>query len=166
MWRHTAVIDMFELQEFLVAFALLIALPLLTRPASWRVLTRVATSVDHWATAHGRRTDDRDREDDDLWLMYRRDKLSADLRRVEGLLATDTWMSATRQLGNRLAYDQLIDELRRIPEVFPISFQPQTVDSWDRSRSEQLWRAPAINDYSAQSPTVEVLDIGWGRHKG
>jgi hypothetical protein len=159
------VIDMLHLDEYLIAFALFVVLPLLTRPGSWRVLGRLATRVDDWAIARGKRTDDPDRDDEDLWLMYKRDKLSADLRRVERLLATDTWMSATRQLGNRLAYDQLIDELRRIPDVFPISFQPQALDSWDESQVERLWRAPAVNGYSAQSPTVEVLDIGWGHHK-
>jgi hypothetical protein len=49
-------------------------------------------------------------------LLHRRQKLGADLRRVEHLVATD--MSATRQLGNRLAYEQLLDELRRTPDVF------------------------------------------------
>jgi len=129
---------MLHLDEYLIAFALFVVLPLLTRPGSWRVLGRLATRVDDWAIARGKRADDPDRDDDDLWLMYKRDKLSADLRRVECLLATDTWMSATRQRGNRLAYDQLIDELRRIPDVFPISFQPQALDSWDESQVERL----------------------------
>jgi hypothetical protein len=156
---------MLELQGYALAFALFVVLPLLSRPVTWRVLGRVATSVDDWATAHGRGTDDLDRDEDDLWLTYKRDKLCADLRRVERLLATDMWMSATRQLGNRLAYDQLNDELRQIPDLSPTSFQPQTFDSWDESEVERLWRAPAVNGYSAQSPTVEVLEIGWGRHK-
>ena len=159
-------IDMLHLDEYLIAFALFVVLPLLSRPRSWRVLTRLATRFDEWGAARGRRADDRERDDDDLWLMYKRDRLSADLRRIEHLLATDMWMSATRQLGNRLAYDQLIDELRRIPDVFPTSFQPQVLDSWDESQVEQLWRVPAVNGYSAQSPTVEILDIGWGRRKG
>jgi hypothetical protein len=156
---------MLELQEYAAAFALFVVLPLLSRPVSWRVLARVATSVDDWAAARGRRTDDLDRDEDDLWLIYKRDKLYADLRRIERLLATDMWMSATRQLGNRLAYEQLNDELRHLPDVFPTSVLPQTIDSWDESEVERLWRAPAINGYSAQSPTVEVLEIGWGRHK-
>jgi hypothetical protein len=62
-------------------------------------------------------------------LLHRRQKLGADLRRVEHLVATD--MSATRQLGNRLAYEQLLDELRRTPDVFPSSFQFQNFESWD-----------------------------------
>ncbi len=154
---------MLHLDEYLIAFTLFVVLPLLSRPGTWRVLTRLNTRFEDWATARSRRVDGRD--DEDLWLMYKRDKLSADLRRVEHLLATDMWMSATRQRGNRLAYDQLLDELRRIPDVFPISFQPQAVDSWDESQVERLWRVPAVNGYSAQSPTVEILDIGWGRRK-
>jgi hypothetical protein len=160
------VIDMLHLDEYLIAFTLFVVLPLLSRPGTWRVLARLASRLDDWTTARDRRTDDQERDDDDLWLMHKRDKLSADLRRVEHLLATDMWMSATRQLGNRLAYDQLVDELRHIPEVFPISFQPQVLDSWDESQVERLWRAPAVNGYSAQPSTVEILDIGWGRRKG
>src|SRR5215204_952540 len=125
---------MLHLDEYWIAFGLFVVLPLLSRPGSWRVLGRLATRVDDWAIARGRGTDDPDGDDVDLWLMYKRDKLSA--------------------------------ELRRIPDVFPISFQPQALDSWDESQVERLWRAPAVNGYSAQSPTVEILDIGWGHYKG
>ena len=60
----------------------------------------------------------------------------------------------------------LINELCRIPDVFPIGFQLQTLDSWDESQVERLWSAPAVNGYSAQSPTVEILHIRWGHQKG
>ena len=53
------------------------------------------------------RPGDLDREAVELSQVLRRQRLCADLRRVEHLIATDTWMSATRQLGNRLAYEQL-----------------------------------------------------------
>lgn len=48
--------------------------------------------------------------------LTRRERLLADLERVRRLLATDTGMSAVRQLGNRLAHDQLLRELRETPE--------------------------------------------------
>ena len=65
------------------------------------------------------RPDDVDQEAEELWRAARRERLCADLRRVERLIATDTWMSATRQRGNRLAYQQLLDDLRHTPDVLP-----------------------------------------------
>jgi hypothetical protein len=56
--------------------------------------------------------------------------------------------------------------INEIPDVFPISFQPQTLDSWVESQVEQRWRARAVNGYSAQSPIIEILRIQWGQHKG
>ena len=51
--------------------------------------------------------------------MARRRQLTEDLRRIEQLLLHDETMSATRQLGNRLARDQLLVSLARIPDVLP-----------------------------------------------
>jgi hypothetical protein len=157
-------IEMLGMPEYFVAFGLFVVLVLLTRPVSWRVLARIATWVEGRAAVHNSGTDDPDRDDDAL-LMYRRDKLCADLRRIEHLLATDMWMSATRQLGNRLAYDQLVDELRRIPEL-PSSFERQTLDWWNESSSQPVWDGPlTTNGYSEKAPAVEILEIGWRRHK-
>lgn len=100
----------------------------------------------------------------ELWLMARRRQLTEDLDRIERLLRHDQHMSATRQLGNRLARDQLIASLARIPDLLP---------GRDRSlayavvpRSE-----PLADDRAAPSPvlaaggrTVEVLEVGgWRR---
>lgn len=50
------------------------------------------------------------------YAVTRRERLLADLDRVRRLLVTDVGMSAVRQLGNRLAHDQLLRELRELPE--------------------------------------------------
>jgi hypothetical protein len=156
---------MLGMPEYFVASGLFVVLALLTRPVSWRVLARLATWVDGRAAVHHSGTDDPDRDDDAL-LMYRRDRLYADLRRIEHLLATDMWMSATRQLGNRLAYDQLLDEIRRIPDM-PSSFERQTVDWWNESKSQPIWGGPlTTNGYAEKPPAVEILEIGWRRPKG
>lgn len=157
-------IEMLGMPEYFIAFGLFVVLALLTRPVSWRVLTRLATWVDGWAAVHASGTDEPDR-DDDVLLMYRRDRLCADLRRIEHLLRTDMWMSATRQLGNRLAYDQLVDELSRIPDL-PSSFERQTLDWWNESKSQPLWGDPlTTNGYSEKTPAVEILEIGWRGQK-
>ena len=155
---------MLGMHGYVVVSGLFIVLALLSRPVSWRVLARFATWFDGRVAVRHSGVDDPDRDDDAL-LMYRRDRLCADLRRIEHLLATDAWMSATRQLGNRLAYDQLVDELRRIPDM-PSSFERQTLDWWNESKSQPLWGGPlTTNGYSEKPPAVEILEIGWRRQK-
>jgi hypothetical protein len=67
-------------------------------------------------------------------------------------------MSATRQLGNRLAREQLLVSLARIPDVLP-------------GRDRYAAYVPLPYEAAAPSPalanrtaSVEVLDVGgWGR---
>lgn len=47
------------------------------------------------------------------WAVERLGRLRADLERVRVLLLDDEWMSATRQVGNRLAYERLVVDVRR-----------------------------------------------------
>jgi hypothetical protein len=98
-----------------------------------------------------------------LWLMERRRKLCDDLRRVERLVATDSWMSATRQRANRIAYHQLVDDLRHTPEVSSTIFQ--TFGPWDESAIEPGFPRLINNAASQKPPTVEVLEIGWHRRR-
>jgi hypothetical protein len=151
----------------LVVFGLLVVLLLLLLllrwPASRRALARLARRVSDWATTHWSRAEEWDSDERALWQMERRSRLCADLRRVERLLATDTWMSATRQLGNRIAYHRLVDDLRDMPEVLPTIFQ--TFGALDESTFEPPSRWLSNAGYSPQPPTVEILEIGWGRRR-
>jgi hypothetical protein len=135
----------------------------LTGPGTRRVVGQLAERFDDWWTGHRTRTEERDRDEEEVWLMHRRHKLCADLRRVEHLLATDMWMSATRQLGNRLAYQQLLDELRRTPDVFPTIPQLQRFDSYDEPTVEPRSWGLASHGLSGQPRTVEILEIRWDR---
>ena len=102
-----------------------------------------------------------EREHAELWLMARRRQLTSDLRRIESLLLHDDWMSATRQLGNRLARDQLLVSLARIPELLPAqdryfgynAVTPPAADAPD---------AAAPSPWASPRSSVEVLDVvGW-----
>ena len=94
----------------------------------------------------------------ELWLMARRRQLTEDLHRIEQLLLHDAGMSGTRQLGNRLARDQLVVSLARIPDLLP-------------GRDRYTAYAPLPYEMAAPSPalarratSVEVLDVsGWRR---
>ena len=149
-----------------VVYSLVVLLLVLLRiPVTQRLLVSSARRVGDWAKTHYARAEERDPDEDAMWLMERRRRLCADLRRIEHLLATDTWMSATRQRGNRLAYNQLVDDLRRMPVAVSTIFEPQTFDPWNESTIEpSYWRLPS-DGFRPQSPTVEVLEIGWGRRR-
>lgn len=160
---YLAVIDMVGLTDFLIVFALFVALLLLSRPVVQRLLVRLAGHVRDWATAHFERSEVRDHDEDELWLMERRRKLCADLRRVEHLIATDTWMSATRQRGNRIAYDRLVDDLRHTPDVTPAIFETFGSSGEFTIEPQSRW---LTNDGSWRQPrTVEVLEIGRTRRR-
>lgn len=131
-----------------VLFALAVAVTY-ERPRVWLV-----TGMQGLAARYGRpeHTPAWEQEHAELWLMARRTKLTADLRRIEQLLLHDATMSATRQLGNRMARDQLIASLARIPDLLP-------------GRDRFLVDAPAVSPVfttTARTHSVEVLDVsGW-----
>jgi hypothetical protein len=164
--QRSVVIDMHGLDNSLVVvLGLFVVLFLLAQPVTVRVLVRPARRVGEWVMTHWKRTEKLDSEEVELWLVERRRKLWADLRRVEHLVATDTWMSATRQRGNRIAYNRLVDDLRHIPEVLPTIYQAETFDPWDESPIDPRSIAMANNGPRRQQPTVEFLELGWRRRR-
>jgi hypothetical protein len=161
--QHTAVIGMPALDGSFVVLAVFIFLLLLTRPTPRGVVVRLVRRATDWATTHRRKTEESDYEENELWLMERRRRLCADLRRVEHLLATDAWMSATRQRANRIAYYRLVDDLRHTPDVSPTIFQ--NFGRWDELDMDPRYPRLINNGASQRPPTVEVLEIGWGRRR-
>jgi hypothetical protein len=99
----------------------------------------------------------------ELWLMARRRQLNQDLRRIDQLLLHDAGMSATRQLGNRLARQQLLVSLAQIPDVLPgrdrySAYEPE---SYEPVSYELAAPSPAT---AGRRASVEVLDVsGWRR---
>ncbi len=160
--------------------------PIVAVPAVSRALRRQAERTNEWATAREARKAALDPEQEKLWQWTKRRRLCAALDRIEKLLATDSWMSATRQLGNRLAYEQLLAELRRTPDVFADDLQPVGATPWAPARTGRAWRARPVVDgwddrdfavgWSVSAPSaaafssgtsgpgsVEVIEIGWRR---
>jgi hypothetical protein len=155
--------QMYQLDgSWFAVVGLFLALLLLSKPRVWRVVVRLAGVVAEWATTHWKRADEADREEEELWQMERRRRLYDDLRRVEHLVATDSYMSATRQRANRIAYNRLVYDLRHTPDVFPTA-QPQTFGTWYESDIDPRSTTLINKGYSKQQPTVEVLEIGWRR---
>jgi hypothetical protein len=148
-----------ELRDWLVLFALILALPLLARPFIRRQLSRLGGVIFDRLS----RPAELDREAEELWSVLRRERLCADLRRVEHLIATDTWMSATRQLGNRLAYAQLLDDLKHTPDVLPAVSGLGEVDGWTAFPPTVEPAFPSASYASRNAPKIEILEIGWRR---
>ena len=162
-----AVIDMAAVSGSWVVYGLVVLLLILLHiPVTQRLLVSLARRGSDWTKTHHARAEERDPDEDAMLLMEQRRRLCADLRRVEHLLATDTWMSATRQRGNRLAYNQLVDDLRRMPVAVSTIFQPQTFDPWDEPAVEPSYWRLRNDGFRPQPPTVEVLEIGWDRRRG
>ena len=151
---------MLDVSQWLAIVTLFVLLPVLTWPETVRVLSRLANRLNDWATTHAAATEEKDEDEVQLWLVHRRRQLGADLARIEHLIATDTWMSATRQRGNRLAYAQLLDDLRRTPDVF----EPHSFDPWDATTADSGRFRFSGTGQTQQPSTVEVLEIGWRRH--
>lgn len=143
-----------QLAEWLSFAVLLVLVPIvLTRQWFLRFVTgermeRVRT----WASGR------MNAEDEPEELVFyraqaRAERMRADLRRIKHLVATDTYMSAVRQLGNRLAYEQLLEQLRREPELLP----PNDAADWST-----VVRSPeSVRIVQADNRSVETLDIGW-----
>jgi len=145
--------------SWFVLIGLFVMLLMLTKPRVWRAAVWLGGRVGEWATTHWKRAEEADRKEEELWQMERRRKLCDDLRRVEHLVATDSYMSATRQRANRIAYHRLVYDLRHTPEVFPT----QTFGTWYESDIDPRSTTLINKGFSKQQPTVEVLEIGWRR---
>ena len=142
--------------DLIIIAILFVIAVLLTRDRSRAWLIAQGSEI---AGRYGRpeHTPEWELEHAELWLMARRRQLSEDLARIERLLLHDASMSATRQLGNRLARDQLLVSLARIPDVLP-------------GRDRSFVYEPLPYETSAASPalgrraaSVEVLDVGGWR---
>ncbi len=99
----------------------------------------------------------------DLYRVVRREKLQADVERLRRLLAIDMSMSATRQLGNRLAYDWLLRELERVREPSPYRAPEGVFETWSTSALPAQTSDLRSSYASPGTTTVEILEIGWRR---
>ena len=98
----------------------------------------------------------------DMYLARQREKLYADLARLRRILATDEEMSATRQLGNRIAYDWLLHELDRRRRLGGSIVAYDALDDWSTAVAPSPVAAtPAMMSGPRSRSTVEVMDIGW-----
>ena len=131
-----------------VFVGLIVLARLLVSRLALRVLAPRLRRLGDWAVDRMNRPEELDPEAEEMALYLRRQRLAAQLDRVRRLLPVDEHMSATRQIGNRLAYDSLVADLARLPEVYPVSPVTPTTSE--------------IRHDQRRGSTVEVLDVvGW-----
>lgn len=146
----------------LVMFVVLLGFVVLASretPRAWLVRAGKALAT---RFTHPEHTPEWELEQAELWLMARRRQLIEDLSRIERLLSCDESMPATRQLGNRLARDQLIASIARIPEVLPGRDRSlATSPAYEALAYDRPAPSPAL---ATRGPVVEMLDVsGWRR---
>jgi hypothetical protein len=138
-----------QIVGWIVFVALVVLARLLTTAPARRILgPHVRRLVDR-GLERLNRPEEVDPEVEELRIVRRRQELSAHLDRVRRLLATDMTMSATRQAANRLAYAWLLDELARIPNIYPAMVSSPSVS--------------LISHDPRRGSSVEILEVGWRR---
>ena len=148
--------DPHQVVGWLLFVGLFIGLPLLSRRSVRNFLGPPMIRLGSWTMAQLRPDGDPDEEADDLSKVLRRQQLYAEVHRLQRILATDESMSATRQIANRLAYRQLQRELEITPDVYAEMPDHLTATRWNPS---------TLSPHHQVAPTVEILEIGWRRHR-
>ena len=164
-------LDVAGLVIWLVVAVALIAVPLIAanpEETQRRLGPRVMGLLER-AAARLRPEDEPDPLAEALRAQLRREKLVADVQRLRRLVANDMHMSATRQLGNRIAYASLVAELEALREAPPTyawtdaglaAAAAVPVPQWqdDLVLSAPTPRLP--RDSGQRAPAVEVLELG------
>jgi hypothetical protein len=144
-------------------FGLVVALRLLdTRPGRRFLRARFGRLTTWWA-ARQSALPAVDAELDELSLVLRRQQLTAAIERLRRILATDEYMSATRQIANRIAYRGLLHDLENTPDVlYGMHDDGMHDDTTDRWAATVLAVQSGSYD-SRRAAAAETLEIGW-RH--
>jgi hypothetical protein len=157
--------DLRELGYWLFVTGVFVAIPFLVKrrttdgpdSSDWR------SRLSAWAVDRVTPVRECDPLAEELAKVLRGEKLRRDVQRLQRIIATDMSMSATRQLGNRIAYDWLLRELEKMRGTWQETPSSAAMDSWSVSalpiqsadlRSSHDWQRP---------PTVETIEIGWRR---
>ena len=144
-------------------FAVVLCLPLVVRLL---LVPRIGRPVRAWSASLGEQlwTHLREREEPDeqvlqRWALARLDELERHLARVRQLVVSDDDMSATRQLGNRIALERLLVDAAAAFDAAPDRVDDPPRPAWRPSSPVRYLAGPACVAASA----VEVLEFGPGQ---
>ena len=144
-----------------VAWAVFFGLVLVARVLTTRVAVRFLgprlKRLVEWWMARPRPRSESEAEFDELRAVLRRQQLTSAIERLRRILATDEYMSATRQIANWIAYRGLLHDLENTPDVLP--GLDDDIDCWAATVT-----AVQSGSYgSRRASAAETLEIGWRR---
>lgn len=155
--------DGHELVAWIALTVLLLAIVLIQFDFARRALA----SLGDWVLVEITAEPEVDQDAVDLYHALRRQRLLEHVARLRRILADDSHQSAVRQLGNRLAYGQLLAELAELGEArrLPLTTADKYADSFAEPDvyAERTWSptvAVAGRGGGRYAPRVEVLDLG------
>jgi len=94
------------------------------------------------------------------WAAVRLEQLRGHLERVRRLILDDEWMTATRQVANRMAHEHLVRDVREA-EVALEAFGPLE-PVWAVAAQPSLAASRFAYSAPAARPVVEVIEFGPG----
>jgi hypothetical protein len=144
----------------MTGLVVMLCLPFLVWLLSQSWMRRLLRPVGLWLWARVNPVTEPDAASLELWHALRRQQLQRDLDRVRRLIADDAWMSATRQVGNRMAYEQLLAELADLGPAPAL----QPADVWTLSPTSTPMPSSALlaGPLPPSTPYVEILELGPG----
>ena len=145
-----------------VAFCVVLLLPLaawvVSRPPLW---LRVRARLGPFGVRLWRQLSVPEPPDEDQlrrWAEQRLEQLQHHLERVRRLILDDAWMTATRQVANRLAHEHLVRDVHAAEAAVAV-FGP--VAAWMVPTGPTLMAVPRFaNAAPAPRATVEVIEFG------
>jgi hypothetical protein len=94
------------------------------------------------------------------WAVVRLEQLKGHLERVRRLILDDEHMTATRQVGNRMAHERLIRDVREA-QVALEAFAPLE-PVWAAAAQTSLAASRFVYSAPAARPVVEMIEFGPG----
>ena len=146
----------------MTSLVVMLCLPFVVWLLSQSWMQRLLRPFGLWVWARVNPVTEPDAASLELWHALRRQRLQRDLERVRRLIADDAWMSATRQVGNRMAYEQLLAELADLGPAPAL----QPADVWTISPTPTPSSMPSsallAGPLPPSTPYVEILELGPG----
>ncbi|GAA3567407.1 hypothetical protein GCM10022197_24390 [Microlunatus spumicola] len=144
------------------AFLVVMCLPLvgwlLARPPVWRRLRVRLEPAAVWVWRQVVLPDPPDEAVLRRWATIRLEELRRHLDRVQRLILDDEWMTATRQMANRMAREHLVRDVREAEAALSAfgPLEPLTAPAGPSplATSRLVYSAPAAR------PVVEVMEFG------
>ncbi len=141
-----------------LAFAVVMVLPpvawVLSRPPIW---TRVRARLRPLGVRLWRQVVVEDVPDPEAlqrWAQQRLARLRTDLERVRRLLLDDEWMTGTRQVGNRIAYERLVVDVREAERQVPTTVLEALATPTPIGAPRFTFVAPSTE------PATEMIEFG------